>query len=52
MIVDAGGHTSEQQLASFKTLFEIALRPGGFYFVEGTATSYWAETGGGLGKQG
>ncbi len=39
IIVDDGGHTMNQQITSFKTLFPF-LRPGGTYVIEDLHTSY------------
>ena len=50
--MDTGSHVTSQQIAAFGVLFKAALRPGGFYFVEGTASSYWPQDNGGLGKAG
>ncbi len=44
IIVDDGGHTMEQQLASFKTLFPT-LNDGGIYVIEDLCTSYWPSWG-------
>jgi hypothetical protein len=40
IIVDDGGHTSDQQLVSFLTLFP-RLKEGGVYLVEDTHTTFW-----------
>ncbi len=45
LIIDDGGHTMEQQLASFKVLFP-QLKPGGIYVIEDIMTSYWRDYGG------
>lgn len=45
IIIDDGGHTMEQQIVSFQTLFP-ALKPGGIYVIEDLHTSYWKEYGG------
>jgi len=39
IIVDDGGHTMKQQIASFRTLFP-AMKPGGLYFLEDLGTSF------------
>ncbi len=39
IIIDDGGHTSNQQISSFNYLYE-ELRPGGIYLIEDTHTSY------------
>lgn len=41
LIIDDGGHHPEQQLNSYKVLFEQALLPGGTYIIEDIETSYW-----------
>lgn len=47
VIIDDGGHTMEQQIATIETLFPL-LNDGGVYLVEDTHTSYWPSFGGGL----
>lgn len=42
VIIDDGGHTMRQQIASVETLFPH-LADGGVYLVEDCHTSYWAE---------
>lgn len=49
IIIDDGGHTMNQQLVTFKTLFP-KLSPGGWFVIEDLHTSYWPEFGGGVGK--
>lgn len=51
IIIDDGGHTMEQQIASIETLFP-SLSDGGVYIVEDCHTSYWEEFGGGLRREG
>lgn len=46
VILDDGGHTMNQQITSFKTLFPY-LKSGGVYIVEDLHTSYWRSYGGG-----
>lgn len=41
VIIDDGGHHYEQQVASYLTLFDEALVPGGLYIIEDIETSYW-----------
>jgi hypothetical protein len=48
VIIDDGGHTMEQQIATAETLFPL-LSDGGVLIVEDTHTSYWSEFGGSLG---
>lgn len=47
VVIDDGGHTMEQQLATFDVLWP-AVRTGGVLLVEDLHTSYWPEYGGGL----
>jgi hypothetical protein len=47
IILDDGGHTMNQQIVSFETLFS-AVKDGGVYMCEDLHTSYWAAYGGGL----
>ncbi|MFN2518006.1 MAG: class I SAM-dependent methyltransferase [Jatrophihabitantaceae bacterium] len=47
VIIDDGGHTMEQQIATIETLFPL-LNDDGIFVVEDTHTSYWSEFGGGL----
>ncbi len=44
VILDDGGHTMEQQITSFKTLFPF-VKKGGIYIIEDLHTSYWKEYG-------
>eukprot|EP00756_Hemistasia_phaeocysticola_P053988 Hpha_TRINITY_DN29936_c0_g1::TRINITY_DN29936_c0_g1_i1::g.131923::m.131923 len=46
VIIDDGGHSMEQQLASFEHLFPM-VRPGGFYFMEDLETSFYPDPWGG-----
>ena len=39
IIVDDGSHRWSHQILTLRTLFRIALRPGGYYFIEDTITS-------------
>ena len=50
-VIDDGGHTMEQQVASAEVLIPL-MPPGSVYIVEDTHTSYWPEHGGGLGRPG
>ncbi|WP_313137795.1 class I SAM-dependent methyltransferase [Paracoccus jeotgali] len=50
LILDDGGHKTDQQITSFRHLFPH-LRPGGIYVVEDTHTSYWPGFDGGYGKR-
>jgi hypothetical protein len=42
VVIDDGGHTMSQQVASIETLFPL-LAEGGTYLVEDCHTSYWEE---------
>jgi SAM-dependent methyltransferase len=46
IVIDDGGHTMAQQIATFEEMFK-AVRAGGVYLVEDLHTSYWEEYGGG-----
>jgi hypothetical protein len=46
IILDDGGHTMEQQIISFLTLFPH-IKKGGMYIIEDLHTSYWPSFGGG-----
>ena len=52
VIIDDGGHTMEQQIASVEALFPTALNEGGVYLVEDCHTSYWPDYEGGRGRPG
>ncbi len=45
LILDDGGHTMEQQIVSFQTLWPHVTR-GGVYVIEDIGTSYFADYGG------
>lgn len=45
IIIDDGGHTMNQQLVSFITLFHF-VKSGGMYIIEDLHTSYWKDYGG------
>lgn len=47
IIIDDGGHTMNQQIITFKTLFEH-IKNEGIYLCEDLHTSYWENYGGGL----
>lgn len=42
VIIDDGGHTMNQQIVSFQTLFPY-VKKGGMYIIEDLHTSYWKE---------
>lgn len=49
IVLDDGGHTTAQQLATFRHLWP-AMNRGGVFLVEDLHTNYWSEFGGGMGK--
>jgi hypothetical protein len=51
LVLDDGGHTMEQQIVTFESLFPI-LSNGGTYVCEDTHTSYFPSHGGGLKENG
>lgn len=51
VLIDDGGHTMAQQIATFEELFD-EISDDGVYLCEDTHTSYRAEYGGGLCKPG
>ena len=51
ILIEDGGHTMKQQIATFEELFP-AVRDGGVYLVEDLHTSYWQEYGGAHKKKG
>lgn len=51
IVIDDGGHTMAQQIATFEEMFR-AVRDGGVYLVEDLHTSYWDEYGGGYRRPG
>lgn len=51
VVIDDGGHTTEQQLATFEVLWP-AVRTGGVFLVEDLHTNYWPQYGGGLRRPG
>ena len=51
IVIDDGGHTMAQQIATFEEMFP-AVRNGGVYLVEDLHTSYWEEYGGGYKAEG
>jgi len=42
VIIDDGSHRSEDQIATFETMFPL-MPDGGIYVIEDTQTSYWKE---------
>ena len=51
IIIDDGGHTMNQQIVSFKSLFNH-VKDDGIYLIEDLHTSYWKVYGGGYKRQG
>ena len=51
ILIDDGGHTAEQQKATFEVLFD-KVKADGIYLVEDLITSYWREYGGGYRRPG
>ncbi len=51
VIIDDGGHTMAQQIATIETLFPL-LNDGGTFIVEDCHTSYWPTFGGALHGEG
>lgn len=51
ILLDDGGHTMGQQIATFEELFGH-IAPDGIYLCEDLHTSYWEKYGGGYGKKG
>lgn len=45
VIIDDGGHTMNQQIASLEVLWKT-VKPGGLYVIEDLQTSYWESFGG------
>ncbi len=51
ILIDDGGHTMRQQIATFEELF-AKIAPDGVYLCEDVHTSYWHRWGGGVRKRG
>jgi hypothetical protein len=51
ILIDDGGHTMEQQIATFEELFP-KVSPNGVYLCEDLHTSYWHRWGGGYRRPG
>jgi hypothetical protein len=50
ILIDDGGHTMGQQIATFEELFD-RIDPNGVYLCEDLHTSYWKKWGGGYGRR-
>jgi hypothetical protein len=51
ILIDDGGHTMRQQIATFEELFGH-IQPNGVYLCEDLHTSYWKKWGGGYRRRG
>ena len=51
ILIDDGGHTMGQQIATFEELFP-RIAPNGVYLIEDLHTSYWHRWGGGYKRKG
>ena len=51
VLIDDGGHTMKQQIATFEELFD-KVAPNGVYLCEDVHTSYWPRWGGGYRRRG
>jgi hypothetical protein len=51
ILIDDGGHTMQQQIATYEELFPH-IDPNGVYLCEDLHTSYWPEYGGGYNHRG
>ena len=51
VLIDDGGHTMQQQIATFEELFP-SIEEDGVYLCEDTHTSYWPKYGGGYRRRG
>lgn len=51
ILIDDGGHTMGQQIATFEELYDH-VKPDGIYLCEDVHTSYWLEYGGGYKRRG
>ena len=51
ILIDDGGHTMRQQIATFEEMYGAVSAPG-IYLVEDLHTSYWKDWGGGIRKRG
>jgi cephalosporin hydroxylase len=51
VLIEDGGHTMEQQIATFEELWPT-ITPGGVFLMEDLHTSYWPRYGGGYKREG
>lgn len=51
VLIDDGGHTMGQQIATFEVMYQH-VKPGGVFLIEDLHTSYWGRYGGGYQKPG
>lgn len=51
VVIDDGGHTMAQQIATFEVLYPL-MSDRGVYIVEDAQTSYWSDYGGGYRAEG
>lgn len=51
VLIDDGGHSMKQQIATFEELFD-RIEPNGVYICEDLHTSYWPKVGGGYKRHG
>ena len=51
ILIDDGGHTMGQQIASYEELFDL-VKDDGVYLIEDLHTSYWLKYGGGYKRKG
>lgn len=52
IVIEDGGHTMGQQIATFEEIYPIVRPEGGVFLIEDLHTSYWPEYSGGYRKQG
>jgi len=51
IVIDDGGHTMKQQIATFEEIYPSVSQPG-IYLAEDLHASYWSKWGGGIRKKG
>lgn len=52
VLIEDGGHTMGQQIATFEELYPLVREDGGVFLIEDLHTNYWAKYGGGHRKPG